>query len=524
MTAVIRALSEWAAGGSALAALGKMVGAICAGILGLLYRRYLGILGADRRKPAERQAYDALRIRLSQGNMAARLYAERLTRFLDWVDHFFGDASKANQTLFPHAFGLSTPAPLWTAPAFDRCLLLALIYPIATIFLIWAISGHVGPAERALHLELNAPAWQRLGTTAVLGFGAIAGWRSARSAGWRSLAWGVGGFIVAGVAAGAGAVAVAVGFGGAVAVSFAIAIAGAGAGFTAVFVAHAGINPVVTALVFAGIVAGVFAVVMAVRWANNMSMRRGWQGLFLSVFLVIATLVCLVAARLLSSPLISEVGGPLLLFLGLLTLVNAPFDWASLGLTRALLRRGLELGGWWPYALALVDAALAAAIISLLALTMVVTVQAFDALAIHGGGAPILPLEPLFNGISANPSAPEYWWVYALLLSTMIPSLVNLVIGGTSLVRGLSGVPLVLLPYIPERGGVLKWDRHWIAMVLTAQVAAGAALGITAQVFLVWVIIGYVMPFFGLELLDMARDVAAFNLPARVGHLFGVGL
>jgi hypothetical protein len=29
-------------------------------------------------------------------------------------------------------------------------------------------------------------------------------------------------------------------------------------------------------------------------------------------------------------------------------LLNAPFDWASLGLTRALLRRGLELGGWWP--------------------------------------------------------------------------------------------------------------------------------------------------------------------------------
>ena len=41
---------------------------------------------------------------------------------------------------------------------------------------------------------------------------------------------------------------------------------------------------------------------------------------------------------------------------GLLTLLNAPFDWASLGLTRALLRRGLELGGWWPYLLALVDA------------------------------------------------------------------------------------------------------------------------------------------------------------------------
>jgi hypothetical protein len=77
---------------------------------------------------------------------------------------------------------------------------------------------------------------------------------------------------------------------------------------------------------------------------------------------------------------------------------------------------------------------------------------------------------------------------------------------------------------IPARGDVLRWDRHWIATVLTAQVAAGAALGIAAQAFLVMVIIGYIMPFFGLELLDMARDVAAFNLPARVGQLFGVSL
>ena len=45
-----------------------------------------------------------------------------------------------------------------------------------------------------------------------------------------------------------------------------------------------------------------------------------------------------------------------------------------------------------------------------------------------------------------------------------------------------------------------------------------------AQAFLPVVIIGYIMPFFGLELLDMARDVAAFNLLARVGQLFGVGL
>jgi hypothetical protein len=32
------------------------------------------------------------------------------------------------------------------------------------------------------------------------------------------------------------------------------------------------------------------------------------------------------------------------------------------------------------------------------------------------------------------------------------------------------------------------------------------------------------MPWFGADLLDMAREVADFNLPARVGQLFGVSL
>jgi hypothetical protein len=161
-----------------------------------------------------------------------------------------------------------------------------------------------------------------------------------------------------------------------------------------------------------------------------------------------------------------------------LTLLNAPFDWASLGLSRALLRRGLELGGWWPYALAIVDAALAAVIIAVLAMVMVVGVQAFDGLAVHGGSKPVLPLDVLFNRIAAHPTAPEYWWLYALLLSTMIPSLVNLVIGGASLMRGVPGVPALLLRFMPERGGVLRWDRHWIAAVLTSQVAIGAAVGL----------------------------------------------
>ena len=45
----------------------------------------------------------------------------------------------------------------------------------------------------------------------------------------------------------------------------------------------------------------------------------------------VMVLACLDAAFLLSPLKIWELAGPLLLFLGLLTLLNAPFDWASLG-------------------------------------------------------------------------------------------------------------------------------------------------------------------------------------------------
>jgi hypothetical protein len=128
----------------------------------------------------------------------------------------------------------------------------------------------------------------------------------------------------------------------------------------------------------------------------------------------------------------------------------------------------------WPYALALVDAAVAAVIIAALALTVLIGVQTFDALALHGGGnKPVLGLDALFDGLAARPSSAEHWWIYALLLSTMIPSLVNLVIGGTSLVRGLPGVPSLLLRWMPERGGVLRWNRPIIATVLTALHIAG---------------------------------------------------
>jgi len=151
---------------------------------------------------------------------------------------------------------------------------------------------------------------------------------------------------------------------------------------------------------------------------------------------------------------------------------------------------------------------------------MVVGVQAFDDLAAHGGGAPPLPLEPLFEGMEKTPTAPEYWWVYALLISSMIPSFINLMIGGASLARGVPLPPKALLQFLPAGKAVASFNREWIALVLTVQIFIGACLGLAAQALAVWAVIGHVMPWVGLELLQMARDLAAFDLPRQAAQLF----
>jgi hypothetical protein len=115
---------------------------------------------------------------------------------------------------------------------------------------------------------------------------------------------------------------------------------------------------------------------------------------------------------------------------------------------------------------------------------MVIAAQAFDELVRHGGGSPILPLDPLFEGISKNPGAPGYWWIYALLVATMIPSLLSLMIGGASLISGMPGLPSLLLRFMPEGKAVPAFDRTWLAITLTLQIFSGAILGIAAEAFL----------------------------------------
>jgi hypothetical protein len=533
-----------AALGSALTALLSILGGISALAISLIYGRYFGILGATKGSP-ERESYVRLRASLAKGGIAARLYADRLTRFIDAVDRFFGDAGMANRSLFPHAFGLKKPAALWTPRAFDRCLFLALVYPIATIFIIWALSGHAAQAESALGLEANLSGWSRCLIAACAAFQGFMIWSLSRRKRQKSVAWNyaavamdtrvaasIDAVIVVGAVAGAAALTVLFGSAGAGALAFGIAVvaAVARAGRVAGAMAVAVAIPVAIALAFGlgGAPQSTVAVAAAIAAASGLgilllcaiAIKLEALGVFFLLFIPAAIVACLVGVGLLLPLTTWPHIGPLLLFQGLLTLINAPFNWASIGMTRALLRRGLELGGVWPYFLALADAILAALIVALLALVMVITVQGFNGLVANGGSAPFMPLDQLLDGIAENPAAAEYWWIYALLLASMIPSLINLMIGGASLIGGAPGIPSLILRFMPKARAVPAFDRTWIAVVLTLQTFLGAILGAGAGAFLVVVLTVYVMPHAGLSLLEQARTVAALDLPMRVYQFF----
>jgi hypothetical protein len=237
-------------------------------------------------------------------------------------------------------------------------------------------------------------------------------------------------------------------------------------------------------------------------------------GVFLLLFCAIMCVACFVASYMLAPGPGWQIEGAFLIFFGLLTLINAPIDWIALGFTRALLRRGLSQGGWWPFLFALVDVAVATILIVILAFAMVLAVQSFDDVAVLRAGpqARILPLGPLFDGLTRTPGDYEYWWVWCLLFSSMIPSLLNLSIAVAAFLRGLPRVNAWIVNRMPVGKAMRQDDRIKISATLTAQLVGGFALTGIA----IYLVAAYLwLPFLGAVVRDFAAELAAYNAPAR---------
>jgi hypothetical protein len=156
----------------------------------------------------------------------------------------------------------------------------------------------------------------------------------------------------------------------------------------------------------------------------------------------------------------------LIAMIGLLPLINLPFDWASIGLTRALLRRGCEDRGprllRSPTLLGLIDFLLGLILLVTLALTLILAFSTADAILLHAGRRMIFDAVGLIERIAARPDDPAHGWIYFTLLSTLLPSFFNLLVGVFSLLA--LSVPRVrywLIETIPTLGGAGLSGTRW---------------------------------------------------------------
>jgi hypothetical protein len=332
----------------------------------------------------------------------AERYRSVMRRGLDWLD----------SRLSAHEAPQGPAQRAWSFGLLNATMALALAYPIVAITIqwLWGSAIDFGGQE----VIAVSPSQARIFTAVWLGsslfFYLFAGASKSR---WRwplfILATGIlllgpiyadrfavpGNVAVASTVASVGAGAVA--FEGAVVVAFGVASASADT-FT-----------------FKGTVAGAVACVVVV--AEELSSRpMAWRLLYCGA---------LVALLIVAVKMPDDFGAGqrnqavfFMLTMGLLPLVNAVFDFASVGLTRYLLRLGLEQkrAAWR----AVLDGLGGIAIFFALGCTLI----AFVTFVVPADGVPLVELKQLFADMRRAPG--DYIWLMVTLFSTLIPTLLHL--------------------------------------------------------------------------------------------------
>jgi hypothetical protein len=436
----------------------SIVAGIIAGLVTLIGVIYFYVLlrpasdytGETDEAATNRETYGLRRTNLATGKTFAGWYDGLLDTALARVDRFFGDEPGPKTQLVQY----------WSGPALDRCLLLALIYPVATLLVVWHVTGQVGPLETALDLPADATGRERaLSGASLAAMMATAIW------------WGAGlraqlGFrasmirFAAFAFAGAGAFTVAFAFAVAVAVAGAVAFAFAGA----------------FAVAFAG----------AVSWIGTH--RPRWHIPALLVFC--AFLLGTSAGVVMVSGSDEDLSGLLLLlFFAVLPVLNALFDWFSLGVTRFLLRRGQVRGASAALGYAALDLVIAFFVLIILTAVCVMAVTGMNVLV----GQTVFDITALLNQLDepATRFAPNTWWVYVTVFTTLLPSLCNVALGILALGRaGMGGLNRWVVDHaLPESPTALTFSKRVLAsMALTCQwvVASFVATAVVGALTLIF--------------------------------------
>ncbi len=511
-----------------------------------LTMRYWLILGyGDSKSASELKLYTQLRkevYRLGEFKddvSVGQIYNEKVGALMDRVDQLYLDNDDQEASFGSRFFNLKTPKPIWTFASYDRSFLFAYIYTVATLCLVWVVTNQTGIVETALGLpDTDLPIRLLLITTIVIALiflklsehlGDIHSWICCTSIFIGIFVFSIdANFVVYFIEGYTAALLLAGGW--SIAFIFLLKDSNLPTGITVVNFASitpaivvfsfivAGANPVVYGAAFLIGSAVVLTITLLQYYLAEHKKFSGFVPVFQIIHLVfIFTLTGWLCA---SSGKIEfwYVVGPSILILLVLTIVNAPIDWLSLGVTRGLIRKGLELRGWMPALFGLIDLVVATILMVCLTACVLFAVQAFNTMTIIGGGEIFLiPTDYLVAfGDPEQRWKPQYYWVYIMLFSTMIPSMCNVVIGLMSISRGFAPLyRFIESQKIPTREAVPAANRMLFAPLIAFNrmvcVLGGLVLSILA-LYIIWTLI---LPLIGINLYTIALTLDEENYPTQ---------
>lgn len=334
--------------------------------------------------------YDA-RIAILKADGAAARYFLRLQAGLNWFSAWLGDDRRP---MAERAIGAGWQAPpALTGPAYLAMLSLAFFYPIAFCLLSWSFGG-AGELGGLPVLPADMAIWRRWGALGLFCAAVVVaywGGRRIRRGRWLQ-----------------GVFAFAVAFAGAVAAAVA-ALAQRYPKNKAIWGPIALIIPGLLLLLFA--LDGSTAGIAITDGPPPLEPRPEWWPK---------------ALPWRSEPFSknSEGAAAFVLFLAVLPALNAVLDWVSLGVSRKLLGKLAGPGGHSPLWLA-IDLALAVAFFFLVSWIAIAGLGAAERLHALGGASPVIDVSAILDGVRTNPASSDYAWIYLMIATTLLPTLVH---------------------------------------------------------------------------------------------------
>lgn len=154
--------------------------------------------------------------------------------------------------------------------------------------------------------------------------------------------------------------------------------------------------------------------------AYHTSKKKGGLAFTTLIFGLLALLI--LAAGYFQFSRANDIGRSMFLFFGLFPIINSLFDFLSYGLTIQLIQAGLKRKGIWTALYGALDLTVAMLLFLALSATLIVAIT----IANRVSGTVVYDLADLFVGVRNRPE--EYRWVFGMVFSTLIPTLVHLYI------------------------------------------------------------------------------------------------